>query len=421
MSSNQASSMRALLESLTAGAEKVSNEKESAEDIKQAPAQPLDPGTAAVELADDPSKNESVVEGERAAEHDANINDTLGEQAAVNSAGPVHASDDQQAAPAAEVAKATEDPESQERSAVAPVAEIEPGTEAVELKLSVEDWTKQATELLVDLTVAAKVAAEKDDEYKAEDKEEDKEDDKADDDKEESKEAEDVKSDDRPAAGEEAEEPTPEPKVEGEGEGNKEVDPGTAQKESEEIQDPCDVLAGGDKEAAEQLRSLVHHQLTDAVSYGSKLAADTIAFLEVAREEKEAMFPMEAAPVADAPVAPIEDAPVEEAPVEEAPVEEEAGDDLAEDPALIEEALTELAAEMGVAPEELGQLLAGAGEDAGPAVDEGAMAAEEAMAGKAAADESDEVAFGFKVAAAKSAIKKDALELLAETVARGRR
>ena len=161
---------------------------------------------------------------------------------------------------------------------------------------------------------------------------------------------------------------------------------------------------------------MIHHQLTDAVSYGSKLAADTIAFLEVAREEKEAMLPMEAAPVADAPVAPIEDAPVEEA-----PIEEEAGDDLAEDPELIEEALTELAAEMGVAPEELGQLLAGAGGDAGPAVDEGAIAAEEAMAGKEAADESEEVAFGFKVAAAKSAIKKDALELLAETVARGRR
>ena len=42
----------------------------------------------------------------------------------------------------------------------------------------------------------------------------------------------------------------------------------------------------------------------------------------------------------------------------------------------------------------------------------------EALEGKAA---SDKVAFGFKYAAAKSAVKKDALELLAETVARGRR
>jgi len=418
MSSNQASSMRALLESLTASAEKVSNEKESADDIKQAPAQPLDPGTAASELADDPSKNESVVCGERAAEHDANINDTLGAQAAVNSAGPVHASDDQQVAPAADVAKATEDPESQERSAVAPVAELEPGTEAAELKLSVEDWTKQAADLLVDLTVAAKVASEKEDDKEDDKEDEVKEDDKADDD-EESKEAEDVKSDDRPAAGEEAEEPTPEPKVEEEGEGNKEADPGTAQKESED-QDPCDVLAGGNKEAAEELRSLIHHQLTDAVSYGAKLAADTLSFLEVAREEKEAMYGMEGAPVEAAP-APIEDAPIEEAPMEEVPAElpmEEGGEELAEDPELIEEALTELAAEMGVAPEELGQLLAGAGEDAGPAVDEGAIAAEEAMAGKEAAAQAE---FGFKVAAAKSAIKKDALELLAETVARGRR
>jgi len=399
MSSNQDSSMRALLESLTADAEKVSSEKQSADDIKQAPAQPLDPGTAATELAEDTSKNISVQQGERAAENDAYIADHLGAQAAVDSPGPIAASDDiPQVAPAANVAKATEDPESQARSASAPVAEVEPGTAAPELKLSVDAWNKQAAELLVDLAVDVKVAEEKGD---------------------------------RPEAGEEAEAPTPEAKVEEEGEGNKEVDPGTSQKEA----DLCDYLAGNDKAAADQLRNLVHDQLVEASVYGEKLAANTVSFLEVLQEEKAAAEELaeeevaaEPAPVEDAPVAdamPMEGAPMEEAGMEEAGMEEA----LAEDPAVIEEALTELAAEMGVAPEELGQLLAGGmegeapvdpmmGAEAAPAMDEGSMAAEAALEGKAA---SEQVAFGLKYAAAKSAVKKDALELLAETVARGRR
>jgi len=117
------------------------------------------------------------------------------------------------------------------------------------------------------------------------------------------------------------------------------------------------------------------------------------------------------------------------------------GGDMASDPAMIEQVLTELAAEMGISPEELMALLeeaaAGQGGDGGGDMGGGDMGgepaaaappAEEAPAEEAAPPAEEEGKYAslrrpsrIKVAAAKAIIKKNARAALHELVNRGQR
>ena len=282
-------------------------------------AENAEPGTSSG-LSGKPDGEATYTEGERSAENDAFIRDELGSNGAEGAPPPdASVSKLDQAHRAAKIAPTGEDPES-ESSSQSPPSEAEPGTSAPGLSLGekVGNWTKNATDLLIefsaDLKASEKVAKQ------------------------------------QPAA-----------------ESDKQS--GDDSDQTAQYDDPYMAFANGDEKVAQEAYSYVMGQLIDGQLAGEKLASMTIEYLESlqksADQTKQASVKIEddlrkkLAMGEGMPPAPPEAGGEMGAPPMP-PMEGGGGGDAGmagEDPAMIEQAIVELASELGVSPEELVMML----------------------------------------------------------------
>jgi len=382
-------SMRDILNSVIAD-----NQKLSAEDVNPPTAGPG---------AGSPDNEQPAVEGQRSRENEQAMKDLLGDVNPEVAPSPdTHTGEYDQAYRAAKLAPAGEDPASQKRDTGLPSATAEPGTSAPGLSLGdkVSAWTDSAADLLVEYCIEHKVSTESlPPELKRE-----------------------------PAASTKQADAS-----------QKQADaPADTDEPVTDSDDPYLTIANGNAKEAQVAYEIVHGQLAEAHLAGKMAAEMTIRYLHDLQSQASKAADVSAPATKAAATRPVVTpklamgmppgmeggGPPPPPPGMEGgeglPPGAEGGGEMGEDPADVEQALVELAQEMGVSPEELVQMLQaemeGGGDAGGPPPPPEVMPPDAGgMEGKVAIEER------IKKAAAINSVKKNALEILLEKTRRGQR